>query len=446
MGPICLALTACQPQSPQALRSDASLADDNPATAPLVEIFFNGFNPETTTLRFSEGETIAFKIGQITTGVETTSLAQVLGPTINFGTMSGAGEESNGDLDVGRGVEDIRFTLQDVEGPREAIFDRFSELTVEFQAPSVTSSTDLAFQFRSSGPAGSRIRNIPITIEDNASAITLNGQVSKGLVKNTEIRLFSVDSFALITDGLREIVDPVQIDETGTYNFTILPATDLEELLRFEVKGDGADMICDAPRGCNEFAFGETFEVEDDLDLRALVEVPQLGQTRVANVNILTTLATKRAGQLNSFRRVSPGNLRDGQEDVASVLGITEQDFSTLPFVDITAEITSFDVDAVRAAMIGGGILGATFLHSDPDDDEDYLEELDDFIDEFGDRQVFCRDDPSQNTISVEDIMSQALEIAELNGDLLSQNYFLGRVNDIRNGAFTCDFVTPAVE
>ncbi len=360
--------------------------------------------------------------------------------------MSGAGEESDGDLDVGRGANDVQFTLQDVEGPRQAIFDIFSRLTVEFQAPSVTRSTNLNFQFRSASPSANRVRNIPITIEDNASAITLNGQVSKGLVTNTDIRLFSVDSFALITDGLREIIDPVEIDETGTYNFTILPSTDLEELLRFEVEGDGADMICDAPRGCNEYAFGEIFEVEDDLDLRALIEVPQLGETRTANVNILTTLATKRAGQLNAFRRVSPENLRDGREDVASVLGITEQDFSTLPFVDVTVPIVSRDEDAVRAAMIGGGVLGAAFLHSDPDDDEDYLEELDDFIDEFGDREVFCLDRPEQNTMSVEDIMSQALEIAEINGDILSQNFFLGRVSAIRNGAFDCNFVTPAVE
>ena len=92
---------------------------------------------------------------------------------------------------------------------------------------------------------------------------------------------------------------------------------------------------------------------------------------------------------------------------------------------------------------MSGGILGAAFLHSDPDDDEDYLEELDDFIDEFGDRKINCRNTSEQTTLSVEDIMTQAVEIARLNNDPFNEDYFSRRVADIRNGSFTCDFVTP---
>jgi len=38
-------LSSCGGSQPQALRSDASRTDDNPQTAPLVDIFFNDFNP-----------------------------------------------------------------------------------------------------------------------------------------------------------------------------------------------------------------------------------------------------------------------------------------------------------------------------------------------------------------------------------------------------------------
>ena len=436
-------LSSCGGSQPQALRSDASRTDDNPQTAPLVDILFNDFNPETTDLRFSEGQAIEFKIDSITTGVETMSLAQTSGPSINFGTMSAGGQETEGDLNVATSNSPIVFTLSDSEGTRRASIDQIDRLTVKFRAPSVTERTVMNFRFESQSASSSRSRTIAIVIEDDGEPMVLNGTVSKGLVKNTNIRLFSVDRLTIIFNGNREIIEPVQISDEGEYNFEVLPATDLEELLRFEVKGEGADMVCDAPQGCNEYAFGETFEVEDDLDLRALIEVPRFGSTTTANVNIFTTLAAKRAGQLNGLRRVSPGNLRDGQEDVASVFGIRNQDFSTVPFIDVTQPFFSFDEDAVRLAIMSGGILGATFLHSDPDDDEDYLEELDDFIDEFGDREINCRDSAQQTTLSVEDIMAQAVEIARLIEDPFNEEYFSRRVADIRNGSFTCDFVTP---
>ena len=429
--------------SPEPLRSDPSLTDDNPATAPLVDISFNGFNPETTTLRFSEGQIITFRVDMASDSVDSGTLSQTSGPVIDFGTASVSGRDSNGDLDISSGDNPFELTLFDVEGTREIRFDRFSRPTVEFRAPSVTQRTTLNFRFQSRGGSTSRDRTIPIIIEDDATAITLTGQVSKGLVMNSEVELFSVDSLDLFFSGNREIIDPVDTDETGTFNFTVLPATDLEELLRFEVEGDDADMVCDAPRGCNDAAFGEVFEVEDDLDLRALIEVPLFGTTRIVNINILTSLATERAGQLNNLRRVSPRDLEDATSDVASVFGITNQDYTTVPFIDVTQPFTSSNEDAIRAAMIGGGVLGAAFLHSDPDDDEDYLEEIDDFIDEFETRRVFCQDAPNQTTMSIEDIMSQALEVARINGDALTQSFFQNRVNAIRNGSFSCNFFTP---
>jgi len=386
IGLVCFILSSCggggSSGSAQPLRSNQT-ADANPETEALVDISFNGFNPETTNLRFNEGEMITFEIVRFNPGVTTASLSQTAGPAINFGAFESFGEMSETDLDTtdsSNSTDTLRFTLNDVEGQRTAVIDSFDRLRVTFRAPSVTTGTTLIFRFQSSGTTGSRTRNIPIVIEDDATVLTLNGRVSKGLVTNTEIELFSVDRLTIITSGNREIVEPVNIDETGGYNFTVLPATDLEELLRFEVEGDGA------------------INLED---------------------------------------------VEDSREDVASVFGIRNQDYSTVPFIDITQPFTSTNEDAIRLAMISGGILGATFLHSDPDDDEDYLEELDDFIDEFGDREVFCRDAEDQRTLSIEDVMSQALEISRIHGDALTQRFFQDRLAAIRNGSFDCQFITP---
>jgi len=92
--------------------------------------------------------------------------------------------------------------------------------------------------------------------------------------------------------------------------------------------------------------------------------------------------------------------------------------------------------------MISGGILGAVFEQADPNDDEAYLDELDDFIDNFGDRLVFCGDEPSQATISIEDVYVHALEIADANGTLSDRNFLLQRLGTIRAGVFDCDFTT----
>jgi hypothetical protein len=438
-------LASCGGTTVQPLRSSGSADDDDNSQTPLLALAtFDGFSHLNTTLRFSEGQTVTFKINDIATGVTTMSLMQISGPPVNFGKIEVSGETSDdGDLNVGSGTNDRRFTLQDVEGPRVVTFESFGEPTAEFVVPSVTERTTINFQFRAASGTASISQTIPIIIEDDAGALTLSGQVSKGLVSNTRVRLFSVDNFLDDVLGERQIVEPVQIDETGTYVFTLLPSIDFENLLLYKVKGDGADMICDAPQGCLQTPFGETFEVEDDLDLRAYIDVPDLGTTNVANINILTTLAAKSAQDFAGiFSRVGPRAVEDGQEEVANVFGLPEQAFTAVPFVDITKPITSTDENAIRVAMIGGGVLGAAFAQSDPDDPEDYLDELDDFIDDFGKGRLACQDGPDQDTISIEDVMRYTLDVARINGSQNTQNFFLSRLSAIENGATDCNFTS----
>lgn len=442
----CLILASCGGSGGvQPLRSTGTADDDdNSDTVPLALARFDGFSHLNTTLRFSEGQTVKFKINDIATGVTTLSLTQTSGPRVNFGEIEVNGETSeDGDLNVGTGTDDSRFTLQDVEGPRVVTFQSFGEPSAEFVVPSVTERTTINFEFRAASSTASIFQTIPIIIEDDAGVITLSGQVSKGLVSNTRVRLYSVDNFLIDALGERQIVEPVQIDETGTYVFTLLPSIDFENLLLYKVKGEDADMICDAPQGCLQTPFGETFEVEDDLDLRAYIDVPNLGTTNTANINILTTLAAKSAQDFaGAFDRVSPGDVEDGQDEVSDVFGLPDQVYSKVPFVDVTKPITSTDENAIRVAMISGGVLGAAFAQSDPDDSKDYLDELEDFVDDFGNGRVACQDSPQQNTISIEDVMKYTLDVSRINGSQNTQNFFRSRLSAIQSGLVDCDFTS----
>jgi len=221
-----------------------------------------------------------------------------------------------------------------------------------------------------------------------------------------------------------------------------LPSIDFEVLLLYKVKADGADMICDAPQGCIIADFGQTFEVDDDLDLRAYIRVPELGTTQTVNINILTTLAARSAQELaEGFERVDPDDTDRGRREVARIFGLSQSlDFTTIPFVDVTQPITSANENAIRAAMIGGGVLGAAFSHSDPDDEDDYLEELDDFIDEFKKGTVPCQNAADQKTLSIEDVMAFSLDVARINGSRTTQNFFGARLNGIRSGTIKCEF------
>lgn len=437
----CLIFTACQAQPVRPLQSTAPEQDPDPRTAPLVNISFDGFDPETTVLRFSEGQTVTFQLDTVGSSITNASLTQTSGPAVNFGEVTAGGmSASDGDIMNGDGMDDVTFVLQDVEGPRTAVFPSFQRLNAEFVMPSVTSRTTINFRFQSSSPSESRTRFIPIIIEDDAGAITLTGQVSKGLISNTRVELFSVDSFLDDLLGGRQIVEPVQIDGTGTYSFTLLPAIDFEELLIYVIEGDGADMVCDAPQGCNTVAFGETFEVQEDLDLRAYIAVPQLGTTQIVNVNVLTTMAARRAQELaGPFSRVNPRDVARGREDVARFFALPDQNFTQVPFVDVTRPITSTDENAIRVAMLSGGILGAAFAQSDPDDPDDFLEELDDFVRGFDEGEIECQDSPTQTTISLEDVTRSALELAEINGSAQTQEFFRLRLAGIRSGIVRCD-------
>lgn len=444
LGLVSLCLISCQAQSVRPLTSNPPDREPDPATEPLVKISFDGYDPETTTLRFGEGQTVIFELDTLNSRIREASLSQSSGPSANFGEVSVGGKSAtDGDIMDGDGINDIRFTLQDVEGPRLAVIKQNARLRAEFVMPSVSGRTTMTFQFRSASATESRLRTISIIIEDDAGAITLTGKVSKGLVSNTRVKLFSVDGFIDDFINERQVVEPVQIDSTGTYNFTLLPAIDFEELLLYKIEADGADMVCDAPKGCRVVEFGETFEVEKDLDLRAYIRVPQMGTINTVNINILTTLTARSAQELaEGFERVDAEDVSRAQREAAGIFGLPIQDFTTVPFIDVTQPITSRDENAIRVAMIGGGILGAAFAHSDPDDDDDYLEEIKDFISEFKKGETPCRDSAAQKNLSIEDIFVSSFELSRINGSATTQQFFSERLNGLRNGNVSCSFLS----
>ena len=96
------------------LQSQPVEDNPNPQTAPLVNIKFEGYDPESTVLRFSEGQTVTFQLDPIGSTITNASLSQTTGPRANFGLMSARGTDTDGDLNVGDGINDVRFSLFDL--------------------------------------------------------------------------------------------------------------------------------------------------------------------------------------------------------------------------------------------------------------------------------------------------------------------------------------------
>lgn len=54
------------------------------------------------------------------------------------------------------------------------------------------------------------------------------------------------------------------------------------------------------------------------------------------------------------------------RQSTAAIFGLPDADFFAIPFVDITQPITSTDSNAIYAALVSGGLLGAALEAADP--------------------------------------------------------------------------------
>lgn len=199
-----------------------------------------------------------------------------------------------------------------------------------------------------------------------ATDITFFGRPSKGLLKNA--RIFVFESNSILTDDILTVAETRTSAETGEYSLTIdtNDFTNLGDYLVIAAVLNEATLLCDSPIGCSEsVAFGEDYIVPaatdstEVLPMYAIVPKPVGGTTVLVNPNIFSQMAFQYFDLLASQRPVVSFNEQDivaGEARIATLFGLQEGAYHALPFVDVTKTVTNSDSNAIRAALIAGGV------------------------------------------------------------------------------------------
>lgn len=180
-------------------------------------------------------------------------------------------------------------------------------------------------------------------------------------------------------------------------------------------------MICDAENCLSEggIAFGSPLSIPADevgafpRTLSAAVPTPAIGTTDV-NVNMFTHYQVLdmvaqgfiRQAQQGGDVIIIPEDYSSTRANTARLFGLPDEDFFTLPFIDVTQSITSTDQDAVYAALLGGGLLGAALEAVEP------FSAISDFQTRAVSYNVIANESTdNREFISIEDIYENALAL-----------------------------------
>ena len=269
--------------------------------------------------------------------------------------------------------------------------------------------------------------------------LTVSGTISKGLLSNAPVSLYAV---ALGPTGNVITLGETTTDENGRYEVTISREA---AGTSFYVAStlSGATTVCDAPKGCGTTNFGDQFTYADDgfipvnntsggfistvtnLDafntlrngnvLFASVPTPTTAAEITKNVNFITTLMFTnidivQGGFASDFAVISVSQLQ-ATSRISNLFGINGVEGFDIPFVDITEPVTSTDTDAIKAAMLAGGMQD---VMSRGFPDIVYAAFIRDLL--INDGEFLIREnEPNSETVSLEDIYLAALEIENVN-------------------------------
>lgn len=310
----------------------------------------------------------------------------------------------------------------------------FNVATNTFTAASVTANTTSTCTATAGDAAGNSGTGTLTVTMTPASAITLTGRVHKGLVSGATIR---------ITDAAGGSAAPTLVSGTtaadGSYSLTIPQGTSVGNLLVVETFLAGAQMICDAANCASQggIPFGTNLLVPANntapgaapRTLSAAVPTPALGTTTV-NVNMFTHYqildmigkAVDTQATAGGIIAIALSDYAPTRQSTATLFGLPDADFFAIPFVDVTTSITSTSQDAVYAALLGGGLMGAALEAPAPFD----------AIEQFQARaindDVFANETSDVSSIiSIEDIFENAVDLAAQIG--ASGNTFTGAQN-----------------
>ena len=239
------------------------------------------------------------------------------------------------------------------------------------------------------------------------ASFSLEGAAIKGLILGGVVTVTDPTDDSEILTGTTSTTD-------GSFDLTIPTSAGFTGgFVRVTVTGGSdARMICDAASGCgNNVAFGDAFPIDETVSLSAIVETPSEGNTKTVNVSALTDLAAQTAEAANGG--LSATSLAEANSQVANLFGISTNDLSTLPAIDVTDPDVSGDTNALRAALINAGLLEAVLEDADP-----LGTALSDFLssESLQNGEIVGNEDTdSPEIISLEDILEGALDAAQLN-------------------------------
>ena len=211
----------------------------------------------------------------------------------------------------------------------------------------------------SSGGATTQTPTPTPTPTPTGATFSLNGATTKGLILNGNVDVIdAADSSTILVSGTTSATD-------GTYALTIPDTANFDgPFVMVTVSGGaGAMMICDAASGCEDSAgtvvsFGESFAIDSNVSLSAVVPTPSDGQSDTVNLNIFTDLAAS----LAQSGTLSETTLNDANAQVGNLFGLGATNPADLASINIADAGTSvIDSADLRAGIISGGVLGAVF-------------------------------------------------------------------------------------
>lgn len=308
----------------------------------------------------------------------------------------------------------------------------FDTASNTFTAASVTTETSSVCTATATDAAGNEgSATLTVTMTPPAMTITLSGIVHKGVISGASIRILDAADGA---DATPLVSGTTAVD--GSYSLTIPEGTMLSDMLVVEASLANAEMICDSANCQSEggIAFGSTFVIPPDgtgpndvpRTLTAAILTPPIGTTEV-NVNMfshyqlldMVGLALARQSQTGGDAIIVSQDYGPTRQNTAALFALPDADFYAIPFVDITSTISSSDSNAIYAALLGGGLLGAALEAVAPFDALSIFQGQ-----AVTDNLIANESNDNREIISVEDIYENASDVAAQIG--ATNNAFTG--------------------
>ncbi len=257
----------------------------------------------------------------------------------------------------------------------------------------------------------------PVAVET-----VVDGKAVKGVLTNAVVTVYKfVDGapVALTSAELKET--NITTDSQGNYSFTVLDYTGpiKVELTPSTDTANPTTMICDAPAGCADKAFGEKIDlttVDPNFKLSAMSAIDSSNSSSVViNASALTHLATKLIEA--DSNGVSNESVIENSAKIASAFGIEGNITQLEPTVTNDASsVAAEDNEAeLRYGLINAGIMSAIFANETENTAilSSKIAEISADLVESGGALLVNQDEDSDFELALSDVLEGAAEAAE---------------------------------